>query len=60
MTILNVTELTQVPELLLFLRGLLPNVEAKGVICSSSRKEAILRELQSRKSRRFVVLLCVV
>lgn len=60
MTILNVTELTQVPELLSFLKGLLPSVEAKGVICSSSRRESVLRELQSRKSRRFVVILCVV
>ena len=60
MTILNVRTVTQVPEFLSFAKETFPTVEVKGIICSASRKESVLRELQSRKSRRFIVLLYVV
>lgn len=60
MTVLNVRSLDQVPEFLTFAKESFPTIEVKGVICSVSRKESVLRELQSRKTRRFVVILCVV
>lgn len=60
MTILNVRSLDQIPEFLEFAKESFPTIEVKGVICSSSRRESVLRELQSRKTRRFVVILYVV
>lgn len=60
MTILNVRTLTQIPEFLSFTKDVFPGIEVKGIICSTSRKESVLQELQSRKSRRFIVLLYVV
>lgn len=59
MTVLNVRSLEQVPEFLAFAKESFPTIEVKGVICSVSRRDSVLRELQSRKSRRFVVILCV-
>lgn len=60
MTVLNVRSLDQVPEFLAFAKESFPTIEVKGIICSVSRRESVLQELQSRKTRRFVVLLCVV
>ena len=60
MTVLNVRTLEQVPEFLSFAKESFPTIEVKGIICSSSKRESVLRELQSRKSRRFVVILCIV
>lgn len=59
MTVLNVVSLTQVPELLLFAKGLFPTVEVKGVICSPSRKEAVLDSIRA-VHQRVIVVLCVV
>ena len=59
MGIINITDATSVPELINCIKETLPRIEVKSIICSASRKESVLRELQSRKSRRFIVLLYV-
>ena len=58
MTVLNVMSLTQVPELLLFAKGLFPSIEVKGVICSASRKEAVLDSIREVHTQ-VIVILCV-
>lgn len=60
MGIINITDATSVPRLVNCIKEILPRTEVKSIICSASRKESVLRELQSRKSRRFIVLLYVV
>lgn len=60
MGIIRINELTDAIGLVNCIKETLPRTEIKSIICSASRKESVLRELQSRKSRRFVVLLYVV
>ena len=60
MGIINITNTTSIPGLVNSIKEILPRTEIKSIICSASRKESILRELLSRKSRRFIVLLYVV
>ena len=60
MGIINITDATSVPGLINCIKETFPRTEIKSIICSASRKELVLRELQSRKSRRFIVLLYVV
>ena len=60
MGIINITDATSVPRLVKCINTILPRTEIKSIVCSASRKESVLRELQSRKSRRFIVLLYVV
>ena len=60
MGIININDATSVPKLIKCIKEILPRTEVKSIICSVSRKESVLRELQSRKSRRFIVLLYVV
>lgn len=60
MGIINITDVTSVPRLVNYINTILPRTEIKSIVCSASRKESVLRELQSRKSRRFIVLLYVV
>lgn len=60
MGIININELADVSGLVNCIKETLPRTKVKAIICSASRKESVLRELQSRKSRRFIVLLYVV
>jgi hypothetical protein len=55
-----VDKLTDVPLLLKTIKEPLPRTEVKGIICSASRREAVLAELRSRPERQFIVLLCVI
>lgn len=60
MGIININDATSIPRLVNCIKEILPRTEIKSIVCSASRKESVLRELQSRKSRRFIVLLYVV
>lgn len=60
MGIININDVTSIPILVNYINTILPRTEVKAIVCSASRKESVLRELQSRKSRRFIVLLYVV
>lgn len=60
MGIIIVNKLSDVPQLTKSIKGILPKIELKGIICSASRKEAVLAELRSRPERQFIVLLCVI
>lgn len=39
-----------------FRRGLTPTMETKGVVCSKSKAQEVIEELQSRKQEMFVIL----
>nr|DAK43556.1 MAG TPA: hypothetical protein [Crassvirales sp.] len=39
-----------------FLRGLTPTMETKGVVCSKSKVQEVIEELQSREQEMFVIL----
>lgn len=60
MGIININDATSIPGLVNCIKEILPRTEVKSIICSASRKESVLRELLSRKSRRFIVLLYIV
>ena len=59
MKVINLTSLTQAPDFAILAKRMFPGATLKGVVCSASRKQAILKELRSRKEK-IIVLLYVV
>lgn len=59
MKVINLTSLTQAPDFVILAKRMFPSAKLKGIVCSASRKQAILEELRSRKEN-IVVLLYVV